>query len=123
MLICLRHVFGQAKQEELIATNPCANVGFAIENSKQRGILTEEETRLLIDSAEVWPNTRDYLIAKISALTGMRQMEVVALKRKHILGKSAVLTILENGLRIEGAKEPCGFEKAPDRPVAERGDS
>ena len=50
MLVCLRHVFGQAKRDGLVAVNPCADVGFAIENTKQRGILTEEETRKLIDS-------------------------------------------------------------------------
>jgi integrase len=116
MLVCLRHVFGQAKRDGLVAINPCADVGFAIENSKQRGILTEEETRKLIDSPWAWPNTRDYLIAKISALTGMRQMEVVALKRKHILGKSAVEHSWEMGYGLKEPKSRAGLRTLPIAP-------
>jgi len=113
MLICLRHVFGQAKREGLVVKNPCTEVGFTIEDSSERGVLTPEETLKLIESPGNWPNPRDYLIAKVSALTGMRQMEVVALRRRHILKDTKVEESWEMGYGLKEPKSRAGKRPLP----------
>jgi integrase len=116
MLICLRHVFGQAKRDGLVASNPCTDVGFTIEDSAERGVLTPEETLKLIESPANWPNSRDYLIAKVSALTGMRQMEVVALRRRHIIKDTKVEESWEMKYGLKEPKSRAGKRPLPIAP-------
>ncbi len=117
MLICLRHVFGQAKREGLVASNPCLEVGFTIEDGPERGVLTPDETLKLIEGPENWPNPRDYLIAKVSALTGMRQMEVVALRRRHIIKDTKVEESWEMGYGLKEPKSRAGKRPLPIAPL------
>jgi len=72
-------------RQGIIPVDPSAGLTkFSIKN-KKRGVLTLEEARLLFDThKELWNDKRAYVASLLSAATGARQGECLALRRSDI---------------------------------------
>jgi integrase len=86
-LAILRVLLREAERQGLIATNPAAGVQQLRETPRERGILTLEEARRLLDEnrfADYWRNEITYTANLLSATTGMRLGEILALRTQDI---------------------------------------
>jgi integrase len=84
MLMCLRVIFKWALKHNYVLSNPCEQVPKLKQDSKERGIPTIDEVIKLFRDKSIWRDERHYLMAKLSMLTGMRQGEIIGLKRKYV---------------------------------------
>ena len=96
-----------AFNEKIISSNPATGLTkFSITN-KERGILTETEAAEVL--AADWKDKRAFVASLISATTGARQGECVALRRSDI-GEDT-LSIIYNYSPLDGLKCPKNGHK------------
>ena len=86
IMSCLKVVFNEAYYREDILNNPVQNVGNVRSESKEIDIFTLDELNRLfpVEYLSVWKSILDYTCFFLTAHTGMRRGEVLALKWKHI---------------------------------------
>ena len=83
-LAVLRIMLREAQRQGLIVANPVAEVQQLRETPSERGILTLDEARELFDEnkfSQYWQSEIAYAANLLSATTGMRLGEVLALRR------------------------------------------
>jgi integrase len=118
LLICCTPLKWCYKQK-IIPADPCEGLTkFSIKN-KKRGVLTLEEARLLFYThKELWDDKRAYVASLISAATGARQGECLALRRSDI-GEDTI-NIAHSYAPIDGLKCPKNGEtrNIPLLPIA-----
>ena len=96
-----------AFEKRIIPENPCLGLTqFSIKN-KKRGILTEAEAAAVL--AIVWQDKRAFVASLVSATTGARQGEILALRRSDI-GEDT-LNMHHNFSRTDGLKCPKNGEE------------
>jgi len=99
-----------AYNEGIINENPCLGLTkFSIKN-KKRGILSDKEISILFSekNKKIWKDKRAYVASLVSAFTGARQGECLALRRSDIgIDK---LNILYSYSSIDGLKCPKNGE-------------
>jgi len=97
-----------AFSEKIIPANPAIGLTkFSITN-KERGILTEAEAAEVL-KPEHWEDKRAYVASLVSATTGARQGECLALRRSDI--GIDTLNIAHNYTRLDGLKCPKNTHK------------
>jgi integrase len=96
-----------AFNEKIIPANPAVGLTkFSITN-KERGILTEEEAAAVF--SVTWQDKRAYVASLVSATTGARMGECLALRRSDI--GTDTLNIAHNYTRLDGLKCPKNGHK------------
>ena len=96
-----------AFNKKIIPENPCLGLTkFSITN-KERGILTEEEIKAIFSIP--WNDKRAFTASLVSASTGAREGECLALRRSDIGANT--LNIQHNFSRTDGLKCPKNGEK------------
>jgi len=96
-------------RQGIIPTDPSAGLTkFSIKN-KKRGVLTVEEARMLFYThKELWNDKRSYVASLVSAATGARQGECLALRRSDI-GEETI-NISHSYSNLDGLKCPKNGE-------------
>jgi integrase len=82
-LACLRTMLGFAEKKGMIKDNPAKKVEPLQNTSRVRGILSTEEVQILFDAkriTEIWEERIFYVMNLLSACTGMRMGEVIAVR-------------------------------------------
>jgi len=97
-LIPLTYAF----REGLIPNNVSANFDFFKKETRPRGILTQEEAAALF--SRNWEDKRSYTGNLLTATTGLRAGEVLAVKRQDIQGD--ILCVNNSLSRTDGLKKP-----------------
>ena len=96
-----------AFNEKIIPSNPVTGLTkFSITN-KERGILTEAEAREVF--SVTWKDKRAYVASLLSATTGARQGECLALRKSDI--KENTLNLAHNYSTLDGLKSPKNGHK------------
>lgn len=95
-----------------LTSNPFANIKKVAYTPKEKGILTQEEVKKLIQVEE--PDHRVKLAVLLAVLVGLRRGEVRGLRWKDIDCKNGILNIQNNYVDTEGNK-PC--KSGSDRQV------
>lgn len=84
----LSTILGEALRKDLIAANPCRKVEPLKATSRERGILTAAEIRLLFDEKgipTIWKKDwRIYTINLVGAFTGLRMGEILGLQIQYV---------------------------------------
>ena len=91
-------IFSEAVYREDIPYNPADKLGTVKTNNREAGIFTEEELGLLFknpDDSMLWHTPSDYICFLISASTGMRSGEVLALRWCNVHMKERYIHICE----------------------------
>lgn len=94
-LLTLKIILKQAVKDGLIAENPCDNVKPLKENPREKGILTIEEAKKLMnpDTAELyWDNKTCYVGNLLAMTTGLRHGEIIALQKQDVFPDHLVIT-------------------------------
>lgn len=90
------------KQREELQRNPIKGIGRFKENSKEKGILTEDEIKNLINVNESVPRVK--LACLLSLLGGLRLGETRGLRWGDLDFKNEIITIKHNFVDLEGPK-------------------
>lgn len=80
----LRTMLTEAYRLEMIPRNPYDKVRPLTSSSEVRGVMTMNEAKAVLDNPELWSNPVYYAANLLAAVTGMRQGEVLALRRDHL---------------------------------------
>jgi integrase len=82
----LKIMLEEAKQQELIKSNPRETVKFLPEEGKEIKILSPEEARAMFpaDWREVWADETHCILNKLAACTGMRLGELLGLRGDYV---------------------------------------
>jgi integrase len=104
----LKSVLNEAYRLELIKSNPADRIKKLINNSRPKGTFIEDWINRLFNPAlkeQLWKGKEGiYLINLIAATTGMRQGEILALRRKSI--KDGYIDINATWTQKHGLKPP-----------------
>jgi integrase len=93
---------------------------FSLEN-RERGVLTTAETRVLFHTCkDLWKDKRAYVASLVSAATGARQGECLALRRSDIEVEEDMINIAHSYSPLDGIKLPKNGKKrlVPLLPIA-----
>jgi integrase len=98
-------------KKSIIPSDPTKDLTkFSIENRK-RGILTTAESRILLhDCKDLWKDKRAYVANLVSASTGARQGECLALRRSDIEIEEDMINIAHSYSPLDGLKCPKNGE-------------
>jgi len=102
VLQAMRVPIRDAYRDEKIPTDPFLNIGEAVHNKKEKGVLTPAEVSALIQSEE--KNTRWRLAVLLGCLCGLRRGEIRGLQWGDI--SNGVIHIQHNWVKREGLKAP-----------------
>lgn len=94
-LTALNLILKQAVKDDLLETNPCENVKPLKENPKEKGILTIEEAKKLMNPNTMdlyWDNKKYYVANLLAMTTGLRHGEITALHREDLFPDHLVIT-------------------------------
>ena len=107
-LVFLKQIFRHLKASGVISSEPTENFGLSGSGKKERGILTDDEVKDLMNEASIesyWQGDRKmYLANLISCLTGMRVGEILALKEENI--KEDYIDVVHSFNSYDGLKKP-----------------
>ncbi len=97
IMSCLKVIFNEALFREDILYNPVQLVGNIKDNSIEIDIFTSEELKKLfpLDFKSVWKDELDFTCFFLTASTGMRRGEVLALRWEHIHFEEEYIAIAE----------------------------
>jgi len=98
-LIPLAYAF----REKWIPESPAAEFDFFKKESRQRGILTQDEAAALF--SRNWKDKKSYAGNMVAATTGMRASEILAIKKRDIL-QDGILCVNNSLSRTDGLKTP-----------------
>jgi integrase len=98
-------------KKDIIPADPTKNLTkFSIEN-KKRGVLTTAEARVLFHTCkDLWKDKRAYVASLVSASTGARQGECLALRRSDIEIEEDMINIAHSYSPIDGLTLPKNGE-------------
>jgi integrase len=95
-LKAVRALFAEAERLEVIRRNPAARVGAFAKNSRERGVLSQEELDKLFSFnalETVWGGqTTPYLLAMMAVGCGLRRGEAIALRPKDFTGTTILVS-------------------------------
>jgi len=93
----IKVIFREALYREEINRDPTAGVGRIKEHRQEHGIFTGEELRALFPDIGYgpWRDIHDYTCFYLTAVTGLRRGEILALRWRHINLERQVLTVSE----------------------------
>ena len=102
----------QAYKNEEITVDPTKNLApIDVTAEKARGIMTVSEIKIMLKYLSTNKNVHAYLATSLSAATGMRLGEILALKAaaiEKVNDKDSLITISESFSKRSGYKEPKG---------------
>lgn len=105
--------FSEAVRRGKIKSDPMANIRYLdTSDSQEKGIPKKEEVSALLEHMKTHSNTKIYLTTKLAASSGMRQGEILALRKENIdtspEGDIAIVTIKEAIAKKAGFKSTKG---------------
>lgn len=114
-LAVLKVMLKQAVRMGYIQSNPCKDFGIFKENPKTKTVLNIEEFTQLFDESKiqnVWENDfYMYTANLLSATTGMRQGEILALQRRYVHIDRYFIEVVHSWSRKFGLKDTKNHQK------------
>lgn len=77
-------IMKEAARKGIIKYNPCLNVKILASDERERGMLTLDEARKLLNTDSLWDNKLYHIGNRLAAVSGMRLREIVALRGMDI---------------------------------------
>lgn len=104
---------GEAVRRGKLKTDPTANIKYLdTSDTKEKGIPKKEEVSALLDHMKTHSNEKIYLATKLAVSSGMRQGEILALRKENIDtspdGDIAIVTVKEAIAKKAGFKSTKG---------------
>ena len=104
---------GEAVRRGKLKTDPTANVKYLdTSDTKEKGIPKKEEVSALLDHMKTHSNEKIYLATRLAVSSGMRQGEILALRKENIdtspEGDIAIITVKEAIAKKAGFKSTKG---------------
>jgi integrase len=103
VLVLLGGIMGRAKRKGWITANPCADAeSVTVRRSEELNVLDVEQVHAVARAA---PSDQLAALLLVAAFTGLRQGELLALRRRHVDFADRILHVRRNRPAGTGAEE------------------